>query len=201
LCSPIDNPLSSACLNLLLFQTVTVVSGSHSSTMVAAQALHPAIHPPTVAPWASLAAAASPTPQTSLTTLRFEDAALEQAYVEATTASFCTADQHIASVKWWISSLLLLPILSGHVPATSLGKCLWVIYVCLLSAHLTLMRLAPKMYQQQRHLLIIPVKAILGLALTAFVPTFVLNEAHSLSAYAELLLLGAGLVMQLCTGR
>jgi hypothetical protein len=62
------------------------------------------------------------------------------------------------------------------------------------------MRLAPKLYHQQRHLLIIPVKVVLGMALTAFVPTFVLNEANSLPAYAELLMLGAGLVMQLCTG-
>jgi len=84
--------------------------------------------------------------------------------------------------------------------ATPGGKAVWCLYLCLLSGQLAVMKLAPELYRVKRRLLIVPLKVFLAATLTAFVPTFVLKEVHSTSAYLEVLLLGAGLVMQLCTG-
>lgn len=156
-----------------------------------------------IAPWASLTVAGSSQSaldKLSLASLRFYDRALEKAYATATVQSTCAVDQTLCFHKLWISALLLLPIFTGHIQSTGLGKALWITNICLLSTQLLLMKTAPKFHREWRQLTIIPLKLMLSFILTAFVPTFVLKEVRSSAMYVEVLLLGAGLVMQLCTG-
>lgn len=153
------------------------------------------------APWASLAVSGGVHVQhLSLACLQFREPLLEKAYTTATVSASFGVDKTICFHKLWISALLLVPILTGHIESTPLGKALWIGYICVLSAHAGLMHLAPKVYRDKRQLIVVPLKLLLAVTLTAFVPTFVLKEVLSTASYVEVLLLGAGLVMQLCTG-
>jgi hypothetical protein len=153
------------------------------------------------APWASLTVSGIDVQHLSLFSLQFRDTSLEHAFTTATvSASFLGIDRTICFHKLWISALLLVPILTGHIKSTPLGKALWMGYICVLLAHSMLMHLASKVYRDKRQLIVTPLKLLLVVILTAFVPTFVLKEVLSTASYVEVLLLGAGLVMQLCTG-
>lgn len=150
--------------------------------------------PLVLAPWAFMS-------HVSPTSLKFADKALERAYTDVTLAtSYLPLDWSICFHKLWISLVLVICICTGVMEATSGGKAVWCLYLFLLCAQLAFMKLAPELYRENRKLLIVPLKVFLAATLTAFVPTFVLKEVHSTQAYLEVLLLGAGLVMQLCTG-
>lgn len=153
-----------------------------------------------LAPWASLAVSSYTTPKHSASSLCFARASLERAYAQHTAAALTKLDKAICQLKLVISSLLFVPILTGHIQSTPLGKVLWGSYILFLAAHMALMALGPKLYQQQRGRVIIPLKLLLASTLASFVPTFVLKEVDSTASYMELVLLGGGLVLQLCTG-
>ena len=156
--------------------------------------VHPALA--AVAPWTLLS-----DPQLSATSLKFADHLLERAYTSTTVrSSYLPLDVAICFNKLWISLVLVACIAIGALDATPVGQAVWVVYISMLSAHLCLMKLAPEVYIRSRGVTIIPIKLCLAATLTAFVPTFVLKPALSTAAYIQVLLLGAGLVMQLCTG-
>lgn len=152
------------------------------------------------APWASLGLLCTPSPETSPSSIKFSNSATEALYLSAAQPGLVAVDRTICFHKLWISSVLLVPMLTGHIQSTAMGRGLWSFYVCLLAAHMCWMWACPKTYQQQRRRVIIPLKLLLAACLTSFVPTFVLKEVDSTATYVELVLLGAGLVMQLCTG-
>lgn len=149
-----------------------------------------------IAPWAFTTAS-----QCSLTSLKFSDKALEQAYTESTVGStYPPLDSSLCLQKLLVSLALVACIAVGALEATPVGRAVWCLYISMLAGHLALMKLLPEFYRQKRRLLIIPIKLCLAATLASFVPTFVLKQVHSTAAYAEVLVLGSGLVLQLCTG-
>jgi hypothetical protein len=154
-----------------------------------------------MAPLAAAHATAAPaSPCCCPVTLRMSSPALERGYAASVKPAAVAMDATLCWHKLWISALVLAGCAGGLLPATRAATGAWCVYVALLAAHHTAMRSAPKAYAAARGGVILGVKAVLASCQAALVALHVLQPSHSSATYAAVLVLGAGLVMQLCTG-